>query len=168
MRCFKGFKAGAALLLVLPWSGCNPKTESRVERPIIATDSAMFNKPPSSFQDTLVLSSESAVFFNSDSIQLKKFKDANSEMIFKSTTHDCIYQQKNARKVLHEYWIKIVVRDATNYRYLMFVRKNRNPVVVDLNPLDLCGLFLFEPGKEPVQADMMNIETALGNYFKSN
>jgi hypothetical protein len=49
----------------------------------------------------------------------------------------------------------------------MFVRKNGDSVVVDLNPLDLCGLFLFEPGKEPVQADMMNVETALGEYFKS-
>lgn len=128
----------------------------------------VFKKPGSSYQDTLVISSASAVFFNPDSLQLKKFKLVNAEMIFTSTTHECIYQQKNAKREIGAHWRAVNVREATDYRFLLFIKKNADSFLVDLDPLDLCGLFLFEPGKDPMQADMMNVETALSDYFKLN
>jgi hypothetical protein len=166
-HCFGSFSAGTVSLLIL-LGGCTQRNEALKNDAKGPKGSMVFNKPGASYSQTMIISSATAVFFNPDSIQLERFQALNSEMIFKSTIHECFYQQKNAKKAIHDRWRTIEVKNADTYRYLLFVKKSGDTFLVDLDSLDLCGLFLFDPDKDPVQADMMNIETALADYFKSN
>jgi hypothetical protein len=123
-------------------------------------------KPPSSFNDTLIISDKSAVFFNPDSLQLEKIKGITENMIYESNVHDCFYQMRNARLVLKKDWPKIRIIETAQNRYLLFVKSDKTKTCIDLNSRgDMCGIYLFDTAKEPEFADMMNIDTALGFYF---
>jgi len=124
-------------------------------------------KPSSSFSDTLIIKVPAAVFYNPDSAQLKKIEAVNKKMIFESLKHDCFYQMRNAKRVLKEYWPRVRIIETSKARYLEFVKTDNRKVYIDLNAKnDMCGLFLFDRKKDPELADMMNIDTDLGFYFK--
>ena len=58
--------------------------------------------------------------------------------------------------------------EAKNIRFLLFHGKDNDSTYIDLNTKnDSHGLILFQPGKKPHFADMMNIDTELGYYFKN-
>ncbi len=61
-------------------------------------------KPPSSFEDTVIVDRESAVFFNPDSLQLEKIKSVNDVNVYETMTHDCYYMMQNARNVIRKQW----------------------------------------------------------------
>jgi hypothetical protein len=70
---------------------------------------------------------------------------------------------------LKKYWPRIHVIETSEYRYLLFIKTDNSRVCVDLNNKDdMCGIFLFDRKKEPELIDMMNIDTALGFYFRSS
>lgn len=124
-------------------------------------------KPFSSFGDTLIINAPSAVFFKPDSLQLEKIRSVNKKMVFESMTHDCFYQMRNARSVLKKYWPQVRIIETSKARYLLFIKVDKSKTGIDLNfKGDICGIFLFDPEKEPELIDMMNIDTALGFYFK--
>ena len=130
------------------------------------TNSFSYKKPPSSFGDTLVITGESAVFYNPDSLQREKIKEITRKNVYESEEHDCFYLMRNARIVLKKYWPQIHIVETSANRYLLFVKADKNNTCVDLNSKgDMCGIFLCDGKKEPELADMMNIETALGFYF---
>lgn len=125
-----------------------------------------YKKPPSSFTDTLVIKEPAAIFFNADTVQLKKIKALTDPQVFESTTHDCFFQQRNAKQVLKKYWPQIQIIDIAEIRFLHFMGKNQEHIYRDLNQInDMCGLVLYKNGKLPEIADMMNVETALHTYF---
>jgi len=125
-----------------------------------------YKKPPSSFNDTIIITVHSAVFYNSDSLQLEKIKAITDNPVYESNVHDCFFQMRNARIVLKKYWPQIEITDTYQHRYLLFVKANNNKTCIDLNSKnDMCGIFLFDGVKEPQLADMMNIDTALEYYF---
>ena len=131
-----------------------------------ARKSLIIRKPPSSFGDTVLINSESAVFYNPDSLQLKKIKSVNEERIYATITHDCYYQMQNARNVIRQRWPRIRIIEVIKARYLLFVKKDKSKMCIDLNTKNnICGLFLFDPKKDPELADMPNINTSLGFYF---
>lgn len=81
-------------------------------------------------------------------------------------THDCHFQMENARTVLKKYWPGVKIVEACKERYLLFVKQDKTKICIDLNDKnDICGLFLFDPHKNPVLVDMPNIDTELGFYF---
>jgi hypothetical protein len=124
------------------------------------------NKAPSSYSDTIKIKSVAAVFFYPDSMQLNKMKASTDSMIVKSTDHECYYLMKNARTSLKDNWPKVRVFDASKARYLLFIKQDKSQICIDLNTKnDMCGLFLFDLVKDPLQADMANISTALHFYF---
>ncbi len=124
-------------------------------------------KPPGSFEDTLVITYPSAVFYNSDSLQLQKIKGLSDENQFESNMHDCFFQMRNARMVIKQYWPKIHIIETSTHRFLQFVKMNKTSTIIDLNTEgDICGIFLFDGKKEPELTDMMNIDTFLGFYFE--
>ena len=126
----------------------------------------IIKKPGSSFNDTLVVTTNSVVFYNPDSLQMEKIKAVNEKDIFDMLTHDCYYQQQNARMVLKKYWSQVKIIEVSQARYLLFVKINKSKIYIDLNDKnDICGLFLFDGRKDPVLVDMPNIDTALGFYF---
>lgn len=124
-------------------------------------------KPASSFADTLIITSASALFYNPDSVQLIKIRDINKKPVYESLTHECFYQMRNARMVLKKYWPNIQVIESSKARYLLFMKDDGGKTIIDLNTKnDICGIFLFDRHKDPVLIDMMNIDTELGYYFK--
>jgi hypothetical protein len=125
-------------------------------------------KPPSSFQDSLVIKSRSVVFFEPDSLQMEKIKLVNEKMIFESLSHDCFYQMQHARNVLEKDWQGLRVVFASKNRWLIFRKSSGADSSIDLNKVNnICGIFLFDPQKNPVRIDMTNIESQLGFYFRS-
>ncbi len=145
---------------------CHTNNSPKAEKPIGAS-APVNKKPPSGFIDTLVINSNAAVFYNPDSVQLKKIKAITGKMVFESNTHDCFFQMRNARIVLKQYWPKIQIIEVSSYRYLLFNKMNKNPTVIDLDSKnDMCGIFLFNTLKEPLLIDMMNVDTELEFYFK--
>jgi hypothetical protein len=123
-------------------------------------------KPPSSFSDTITFGFPAAVFYNPDSLQLKKIEAITDAMIFKSTMHDCFYQMRNSRIVLKQYYPAIKITEVKNARYLLFEKANGQKECIDLNTQnDPCGIFIFDGFKKAQLVDMMNIDSELGFYF---
>ena len=126
----------------------------------------LIRKPSSSFSDTIIINFPSVVFYNPDSLQLKKIKEITLKNEYESEVHNCFYLMRNARRELKKYWPKIHIIETSANRYLLFVKADKSKACIDLNSKgDMCGIFLFNGQKEPELADMMNIDTALGFYF---
>lgn len=125
------------------------------------------SKPPSSFTDTLSINSVAAVFYTPDSIQLEKIKAANKKEIFESMSHEYFFQMNNARLLIKRDWPKIKIIECSKFRYLLFIKKNGTKTCIDLNTKnDMSGIILFDGQQSPEFADMMNIDSDLGFYFK--
>jgi len=128
-------------------------------------DKTIQSKPPSNYQDTLIIDLKAAVFFGPDSLQLKKIKEITEETIFEAQSHEYFFQMRNARIVLKKNWPSITIIEAKNVRYLLFKKSDNDSVCVDLDKKDPYGLFLFDTKKDPHFADMMNIDSELPFYF---
>jgi hypothetical protein len=156
------------MVFVLLACSCSPSPEKNTQpaKKDQAQKPGIIKKPPSSFGDTVVIDRESAVFYSADSQQMVKIKAVNEERIYATITHDCYYQMQNARNVIRQQWPRVRIVEVINARYLLFVRKDKSKTCIDLNDKnDICGLFLFEPGKDPELVDMPNVDTFLGFYF---
>lgn len=116
--------------------------------------------------DTLNIDRPSAVFFSADTSHQAAFKKQFGESDFDGMDHECFYQMKNARTSLQEHWPQIRIYEVKDTIVLRFLRSGGSATVFDLRgKKDLCGLYLFTPGKDPIPGDMMNIGTTLENYF---
>jgi hypothetical protein len=125
-------------------------------------------KPGSSFADTLDIQTASAVFYLPDSLQLEKIKARTDKRIFEGSMHEYFYQQRNAGIFLKQYWPGLKIYEAKNFRYLRFIKSDKQAEIVDLDKSnDACGIYIFDPGKSPLQIDMMNVETQVDQYFKT-
>lgn len=124
-------------------------------------------KPPSNFRDTMQIDFPAAVFYHPDSLQLEKVKDLTDSAIFDATIHEYFFQMRNARMSIKRDWPRLKIIEAKNIRFLLFKGKDNDSTYIDLNTKnDSHGLFLFQPGKKPHFADMMNIDSELGFYFE--
>jgi hypothetical protein len=157
------------MIIVWFWGCSDPATSTKKdlqEQKQSNTIPVSYKKPPSSFRDTLIITGESAVFYNPDSLQREEIKKITPKNVYESEEHDCFYLMRNARVVLKKYWPRIHIIETSVNRYLLFVKAGKNNTCVDLNSKgDMCGIFLFDGRKEPELADMMNMDTALGFYF---
>lgn len=130
------------------------------------TKAQIIKKPASGFNDTLIIKSNSAVFYVPDSVQMEKIKKVNQKEVFDLLTHNCHYQMQNARQVIKKDWPKIKIIETSTHRYLLFEKANKDEKCIDLNEKnDICGLFLFDGKKDPALVDMPNIDTQLHLYF---
>ena len=145
----------------------SPKT-NHTEKPA-ASHPVQYKKPSSSFGDTLIINKVCAVFYNPDSLQLNKIQAMTNKELYETDVHNCFYLMRNARAVLKKYWPQIHIIETSKYRYLLFIKADNGRTCVDLDTKeDMCGILLFDRKKEPELIDMMNIDTALGFYFKSS
>ena len=154
--------------LIYLCSCTNAKSSKKNNTKLPATSHAVqHKKPPSSYNDTLVINNISAVFYNPDSLQLYKIQTITEKRLYETDVHNCFYLMRNARMVLKKYWPHIHVIESSEYRYLLFIKADNSQTCIDLNTKDdMCGIFLFDRKKEPELIDMMNIDTDLGFYFK--
>ena len=124
-------------------------------------------KPPSNFIDTMQIDFPAAVFYLPDSLQLEKIKELTDSTIFEAAMHEYFFQIKNARMSITRDWPRLKIVEAKNVRFLLFQGKDNDSTYLDLDTRnDSHGLVLFHPDKKPHFADMMNIDTELGYYFK--
>ena len=147
----------------------NTESSKKNNTEIPATSHAVQSKKPSSsFSDTLVINRISAVFYDPDSLQLNKIQAITKKELYETDVHNCFYLMRNARMVLKKYWPHIHIIESSEYRYLLFIKADNSQTCIDLDTKeDMCGILLFDRKKEPELIDMMNIDTALGFYFKS-
>jgi hypothetical protein len=123
-------------------------------------------KPPSIFSDTLKIESKAAVFYYPDSLQLMKIKAGMDTAVYYAIMHEYFSQARYAHIEINKNWPGIKIIDAKHVRYLLFIKAGNNKEIIDLDTkYDPYGLFLFHPSKEPILADMMNINTELNFYF---
>jgi len=160
-----------ALSFLLFLSCGNNKTENPEQKRNARAESdtipAVYRKPPSSFNDTFIIRGDAAVFFNPDTLQLENIKLARKKMDFESDSHDCFFQQRNARMVLKKQWSGVKIIETSKARFLLFIQDNGTRTLIDLDTKnDMCGIFLFNGKKEPELADMMNIDSGLEYYFR--
>jgi hypothetical protein len=155
----------ALVLMACSCSQSSEKNNSQVKKDQ-APKPNLVKKPPSSFEDTVVIDRESAVFYSPDSGQMKKIKSVNEKGVYETMTHDCYYMMQNARNVIREHWPRIRIVEVIRARYLLFIKKNKSRICLDLNAKNnICGLFLFDLKKDPEPVDMPNVDTFLGFYF---
>ncbi len=124
-------------------------------------------KPPSSYQDSLIINRASAVFYYPDSLQLLQIKALMDSSEYDGTMHEFFYQIRNSKIVIKKNYPNLNIIDVKHYRFLLFQNNNKLTEIIDLNKQnDAYGLFLFNQAKSPQLVDMTNIETALDTYFK--
>jgi hypothetical protein len=156
------------LLIICLASSCSDNVTKKIppsENPE-PKNIASSKKPPSSYQDTLVIKNSAAVFYHPDSIQLEKIRKLIDSNVFNATIHEYYYQMRNARIVIHKNWPSVRIIEAKNVRYLLFEKKITGAELVDLDSRgDPYGLFLFDGQKGAAIADMMNIDSELSRYF---
>jgi len=158
------------IVVFIQFYSCTNRESSKENKTEMPANShaVQYKKPSSSFSDTLVINKISAVFYNPDSLQLNKIKAITKKELYETDVHNCFYLMRNARMVLKKYWPHIHIIETSEYRYLLFIKADNSQTCIDLDTKeDMCGILLFDRKKEPELIDMMNIETALGFYFKS-
>ncbi|CAN5140914.1 hypothetical protein BH09BAC2_BH09BAC2_16220 [soil metagenome] len=164
----KFFLIANVIFLALQFNANCNRTDTKIVADVaVKKDSAkIFIKPPSSFIDTIIISTASVVFFKPDSLQLLKIKKLLPPMQFESIEHDCFSQTRNSKIVIKKYYPQLGIHDASHTRYILFTGKNNLSTIIDLDQKDIFGMILFTPEKSPEFVDMTNIETALSFYFR--
>lgn len=125
-----------------------------------------YKKPASTFNDTIVITGRTVVFYEPDSLQREKIRAVSAANLFETEVHTCYYLKRNALAELKKFWPELSIVETSSNRYILFVKADNTATCIDLDEKgDMCGAFLFDGKKEPELADMMNIDTALGFYF---
>ncbi|HXD78546.1 MAG TPA: hypothetical protein VN616_12100 [Puia sp.] len=126
-------------------------------------------KPPARARDTVRIGIPAAVFFYPDSLQLATVKALLDTSVYQAIMHDYFYQMRYAGKVVRESWPALSTVSVKDHRYLLFVKEDSSRKCIDLDKVsDLYGVCLFDGRKDPALADLPNINTALGFYFKEH
>ena len=155
------------VLVLSVTASCTSNSSRDKEEKTSSSKQQVPTKPSSNFQDTMQIGFPAAVFYVPDSLQLEKIKELTDSVIFEATMHEYYFQMRNARMSIKRDWPRLKIVEAKNIRFLLFKGKDIDSTYIDLNTKnDSHGLFLFQPGKKPHYADMMNIDTELGYYFK--
>jgi len=166
--CSGPLRSGWIIPLLLLAVGCREQVKNapaQIQKSV--SKHAVIKKPPSSFNDTLVIEQRSAVFYNADSLQMKKIETVNEKNMMAQIRHDCHYQMQYARSSLKSDWPKVKIIEASKVQFLLFIKQDGRKICIDLNDKnDICGIFLFDGIKDPVLVDMPNVDTILGNYFR--
>ena len=115
--------------------------------------------------DTLTIDTKSAVFFQPDSLQIKKRMQEVGEKDFRAGMDDYIYSINTSAEYLEKQGLTVV--DAKGKKILKFITEDKKFHLIKLDTLqELWGMYLFDPTKKPYYADMTMIEDDYKNYFK--
>lgn len=151
-------------------TACNghEKESKELPQPNLKIKARSIKKPPSTYPDTLTVSMPSAVFYHPDSLQLAKIKAESDSSVFDGSMHEYYYQMRNARMVIKKTWSELSIIESKNYRFVLFISKNKSTYCVDLDEkTDPYGMIVFNGKKPPLFVDMMNIETEVSFYLNN-
>lgn len=115
--------------------------------------------------DTLAINTKSAIFFQPDSLQMEKRMKQAGEDEFRAGADDYIYYINISAAYLEKQGLPVI--DAKNKKFLKFLFADNSFQLVKLDTLpDLWGMYLFDPAKKPLYADIIEIENDYKSYFK--
>lgn len=155
------------LFLILNFVFCNNKQGKNSSATYPQNKSTPTLKPPSSFQDSLFVDAMAVVFFYPDSQQMEKIKAITEKGMYNSTTHEYIYQIRNANIFLKSYWPNLKIINAKENRFLVFIKSDGTREIIDLDRKDPFGMIVFNKKKSPQLIDMMNVDTQVPMYFNN-
>ena len=115
--------------------------------------------------DTLTIDRKAAVFYQPDSLQIERQMKQVGEADFRAGMDDYIYYINVSAEYLEK--LGLPVFDAKNKKYLKFVMADKKAKLVRLDTLEeLWGMYLFDPKKKPLYADIIDIEEDYKSYYK--
>ena len=107
-----------------------------------------------------------AVVYSPDSTKIEELRSTNSEEDFYTIADDNLYYMSGATEYLEKKSIKLFY---TEKRILEFYKTNHNRVVINLDSINpLWGVYLFDPSKDPLNADIMVIDPDFKRYFQDD
>ncbi|MCX6317325.1 MAG: hypothetical protein NTW29_08540 [Bacteroidetes bacterium] len=114
--------------------------------------------------DTIIISRASAIYCMPDSAQLEAWKKkAGDENFFIAADDRAYYTQLS-----QEYLVKkqLPVLAVTGKRMLKFIKKDGTiHLILTGSAAPYVPLYFFSPEKDPLPADMVNIEKSYADYF---
>jgi hypothetical protein len=115
--------------------------------------------------DTLTIDKKAAVFYQPDSLQIDKRMKQTGEADFRAGADDYMYYIHISVDYLEKQGLPVM--DSKNKKYLRFVMADNKEKLVRLDTLqDLWGLYLFDPKKNPYNADIIQIEEEYKIYYR--
>lgn len=148
---------------------CNPKNSNKAITVSTSQTSVakIIKKAASSYQDTLTIQTQAAIFYQPDSLQLLKIKAQSDSTYYDGSMHEYFYQMHTARITIQKTWPQLSIIESKKYRYLLFIKKDGAKQCVDLDKKnDPFGLLVFDTKKDAQVADMMNLETDISFYLQ--
>jgi hypothetical protein len=121
-------------------------------------------EPPTPHSDTLTVQTRAAVFYDPDSSQIIKRKKEIGEQNFQIGLDDYAYYIDESITFLKENQIPVL--ETKDKKFIRFIRSNGDVYIIKKDTLvDLWGIFLFDPSKEPYKADETDMESEYKKYF---
>lgn len=116
--------------------------------------------------DTLVVTRKAAVFYEPDSMQIEKRKQAVGEDDFYTGVEDYAYYLNAAHDFLAD--TKLPIMEAKSKKVMEFIGNKQTKQFIKMDTLsDLWGIYFFDPAKgNAKQVDMTMIEEEYKAYFK--
>jgi hypothetical protein len=116
-------------------------------------------------RETLFVSKRSVIFYAPDSMQIVRRKREIGDRNFQIGLDDYAYYMNEAFELAEKSGISVVHTE--NQKFFKFIRNGQPGLIIRKDTLEeLWGIFLFDPAKEPVKADMVEFEEELKRYFK--
>src|SRR5438309_10708257 len=115
--------------------------------------------------DTLLVYRKAAVFYEPDSSQIAKRRQAVGEDDFNAGVEEYAYNLNAAHDFL--YSTKLPQLDAHGRKFIKFISINRSAQTIRIDTsAELWGVYFFDPRQKAKQIDMTMIEEEYKSYFK--
>ena len=112
----------------------------------------------------ITIDKRTAVYYSPDSVQVQREVNKEEEEFY-TAADDNIYYMSQARHFTDS--LKLNAVDVIGQKFIKFICQDGTSVIIKKDTLQsLWGVYLFDPGKKPMEADMMNIGADYKSYFK--
>ena len=146
------------LATALLFSACSPRPGKQVTAS--GSDTSRLAASP----DMITIDKRTAVYYSPDSVQVQREVNKEEEEFY-TAADDNIYYMSQARHFTDS--LKLNAVDVIGQKFIKFICQDGTSVIIKKDTLQsLWGVYLFDPGKKPMEADMMNIGADYKSYFK--
>lgn len=115
-------------------------------------------------KDTLFITKRSAVSVFMDSVTLEKTMKQYNKEDGETVADDESFYTFIADSVLESHRLPII--NAQGYKYVKFIQTNRKITLIKTDTLvQIHTIYLFDPSKAPVNADMASMQEEYDQYF---
>jgi hypothetical protein len=142
------------ILLVLTIASCKNETTPTAAKP-----------QPNTGNDTMVIAGKCAVLYSLPPGKLEQLKQKWGRQQYNAKIDSASYYTSEA--VFHIDTARIKKIDATGKKVLKFVAAKQPDYIINLDTVQhLMGIYLFNPPKAPVEAEIPNAKNTIKQYYK--